>query len=100
MARPRGLPKTGGRKVGTPNRINSEQTDRVKHLCELHKVDPLEALLILSTDPSIEINQRISILKELAQYLYPKRKSVEIEADIALSNSPQIQIYLPDNGRS
>lgn len=98
MTRPRGLPKSGGRKLGTPNKANSSQTERIQELCTHYNIDPFEALLKLSTDSSIDVNLRISILKELAQYVYPKRKSIEIEADVEISSTPQIQIFLPDNG--
>ena len=98
MARPRGLPKTGGRKAGTLNRTNSSQIEKIQNLCDSFKLDPFEALLKLSSDLSLDINLRVGILKEIAQYVYPKRKSIEIDAELEINSAPLIQIYLPDNG--
>ncbi len=100
MGKPKGYAKTGGRKAGTPNRANSAQVERIQQLCETYEIDPLDALLKLASDSSIDINLRVSILKEVAQYIYPKRKSIEIAADLEINTAPQIQIYLPDNGTS
>ena len=100
MSRPKGTPKTGGRKLGSANKFNHEQSDKIRVLCETYNLDPIEALLKLAADENIELNLRVSILKELAQYIYPKRKTVELSAEIEMSTAPQIQIYLPDNGTS
>jgi hypothetical protein len=32
----------------------------------------------IATDPNTEINLRFQAFKELAQYLYPKRKAIEV----------------------
>ncbi len=100
MARPKGYSKTGGRKAGTLNKFNTEQIEKVKNLCVQYQVDPIEALLKISSDENIDLNLRVSILKEIAQYVYPKRKSIEIAADVEITSTPQIKIYLPDNGTS
>ena len=44
------------------------------------------------------IDLEVNILKELCQYIYPKRKSIEVIGE--LTNEPQIMILLPDNERS
>ena len=98
MARPKGIPKTGGRKTGTLNKSNSSQIEKIQDLCASYNIDPFEALLKLSNDPSLDINLRVGILKEIAQYVYPKRKSIEIDAELEINSAPQIQIFLPDNG--
>lgn len=98
MARPKGSAKTGGRKAGTLNKSNSSQIEKIQNLCDSYNLDPFEALLKLSSDLSLDINLRVGILKEIAQYIYPKRKSIEIDAELEINSAPQIQIFLPDNG--
>lgn len=67
-----GSPKTGGRKKGTPNKINSEISERIR----ASGIDPLNVMLDLlhESDPQL----RFSAAKELIQYVYPKRKAIEI----------------------
>lgn len=100
MGRPKGYSKTGGRTAGTPNRLNNAQAEKLQSLCDKYKIDPLESLLKICADETIDLSLRVSVLKEITQYIYPKRKSIEIAADLEISSTPQIQIYLPDNGTS
>lgn len=75
MAWPKGKPRPegAGRKKGTLNR----QTVALEEICEKHKINPFEAMikLALTTDKD---ELRFNALKELCQYLYPKRKAVEV----------------------
>lgn len=70
--KPKGLPKTGGRVKGTPNR----QTLSIEQKCIERNCDPISVFIdmVLSTDKS----DRYMGAKELSQYLYPKRKSIEL----------------------
>ncbi len=100
MARPRGFPKTGGRKLGTPNKKNVDQVERIESLCEQYNFDPLRSLFEIATDKSILLELRISVLKEITQYVYSKRKSIEIDNFLDPIAEPQIHIFLPDNETS
>lgn len=93
-----------GRKAGTPNKDTKTLMER----CEALKVDPFEILamtakgdwkglgfkptlehitgpggqpLTREKEPVIELDLRVQAAKEMCQYLYPKRKAIELTAD-------------------
>lgn len=68
--------KTGGRVKGTPNK----DTQSLFETCEKHGVDVFEAMVICVKEATTTAD-RFAYLKDLAPYLYPKRKSVEISGD-------------------
>ncbi len=65
--------KTGGRKKGTPNRVTQ---DVIKRLQELD-FSPLDELVSLYRDPQATIDIKVNIARDLAQYVYPKRKAID-----------------------
>lgn len=65
-----GAPKTGGRVRGTPNK----KTDELMALLA-DGPNPITVLKDLLTHE--DANFRLTAARELAQYLYPKRKSIE-----------------------
>lgn len=73
MARPTGLPKTGGRKKGTPNRktLCLEQAFR-----DLQIDIPSQLADLL---PKLSPEKRADVLIDLMSFIYPKRKPVEIK---------------------
>lgn len=78
MAFPKGAarPEGAGRKKGTPN----HKTQHLMNICEKEGIDPFQALCQIAKE-SIKTNpeRAISALKEVCQYVYPKRKALEIE---------------------
>lgn len=70
--------KTGGRKVGTPNRRSRE----LKNLLEAKFPgwDPVLQLAGVAQDPDVDLSLRIQCAKEVAPYLHARRKSTEISA--------------------
>lgn len=68
-----GTPKTGGRKQGVPNKRTAAVAER---LHELH-CDPLEGLVRLAMDETLEPALRGRLYCELCKYVYPQRKAVE-----------------------
>lgn len=48
--------------------------------CERMGIDPFEALLVLAKEEDAGI--RLGALKEICQYLYPKRKALEHSGEI------------------
>lgn len=40
--------------------------------------DPISEMAKMSVDPNIDIDVRVKLLRDLAQYVHPKRRSVEI----------------------
>ena len=69
--------KTGGRQLGTPNRRTA---DIQRQLAELN-CDPIAGMATIAMDATVPITIRASMFKELAQYVAPKRRSIEV-ADV------------------
>lgn len=88
--RPR--PKAVGRRKGTPNR----KTQLLMEICEAKGISPFEGLLELCVHPDVHI--RLGALREACQYLYPKRKAIEIsgEMDMKLIERVRELDALPD----
>lgn len=74
MAWPKGKPRAEGvgRKKGTPNRKTADLLAK----CEAKGVDVFELMLEYAIHPC-EPTLRFQALKELCQYIYPKRKAIE-----------------------
>ena len=71
---PKGLPKTGGRLFGTSNK----KTELVaKKLAKLG-CDPIDCLALIALDPETKVEIKVRCFSELARYVYPKRKAVDI----------------------
>lgn len=78
MAWKRGQPRPegAGRKKGTPNRF----TQNLMKICEERNLDVFESMVQIALES--ENPNRFPALKELAQYLYPKRKAIEHSGQI------------------
>ena len=72
--RPVGQPKTGGRKRGTPNKATLAAAEKIEAL----GCDPLEGMARIAMDKRNSPELRGRMFSELAQYMYPKRKAVEV----------------------
>ena len=68
--------KTGGRRAGTPNRRTQEVRDQLEAL----GCDPIEGMARLALDPANSSELRARMYSELAQYVAPKRKSVDLSS--------------------
>jgi hypothetical protein len=68
------ITKTGGRKKGTPNRRTLEVVDLLNNL----GCDPIEGMARLALDPTNSPELRGRLFSELAQYVAPKRKSIDV----------------------
>ena len=78
--------KTGGRKAGTPNRRTVDVENRLASL----GCDPLEGMAMLAMDPNASPELRGRMYSELAQYLYPKRRAMEVKAD----EGPRVSFFI------
>jgi len=67
--------KTGGRQAGTPNKRTAAITERLEAI----GCDPIEGMAQLAMDSTNSPELRGRMFAELAQYVAPKRKAVEIE---------------------
>lgn len=80
--------KSGGRTSGTPNKRTTLAGERLREieaklrdegrLEPSERLDPLEAMALAMIDHDSESSVRLAAAKELAQYLYPKRRAVEV----------------------
>jgi hypothetical protein len=71
--RPIGLPKTGGRKTGTPNKSTAILRDE---LAQLH-FSPGRVLVSIAENPKTAVDLRIQICAILMPYMYAKLKPAE-----------------------
>ena len=76
--------KTGGRKKGTPNKITLNFIDN------LNDYDPLKSLLKIVQDDNTPLDTRIKINLDLLPYIYPKRKSIDMNSN----DMPEVKIYI------
>lgn len=69
--------KTGGRIRGTPNR----RTQDIQSLLSRLGCDPIEGMARIAMDPLNPIEVRAKMYAELAGYIAPKRKAVQVDGD-------------------
>lgn len=69
--------KTGGRQVGTPNRVTQDIADKLAAV----GCDPLLGMAKLAADMNNSPDLRGRMLAELARYVAPQRKAVEVTGD-------------------
>lgn len=69
-------PKSGGRRRGTPNKRTAELLELLKK--QYPKYNPVLQMAEIAQDEEVEMSLRIQCAKEVAQYLFPKRKAVEL----------------------
>ncbi len=82
-------PIGSGRKVGTPNK----RTKTIEEKLEAMGCDPIEAMARLAMDENEPTALRFAALKELAQYVAPKRKAVEVSS----SREPFVVVMHPED---
>lgn len=70
--------KTGGRRKGTPNRVSQDIRDKLASL----GCDPIEGMARIAMDADNPVQLRGKMFAELAQYVIPKRKAIEVTGGI------------------
>ncbi len=83
--RPVGLPKTGGRAKGTPNRATAALKQKLAAL----GCDPAEELVKIAQDPKTAVVFKAHIYAVLLPYVYPKRKVEDDYEEERLTVDPQ-----------
>lgn len=81
--------KSGGRQKGTPNRLTLDAIECLKNA----DFSPLEEL-VATYRKSTDENVRVTIARDLAQYIYPKRKAIEHSGD---ASSPLVIVMDKDD---
>ena len=92
MARPKGIPKTGGRKLSTPNKRSQALLERLEEL----GCNPIEGLARIALDPATKPDLKVRSFAELAQYHYPKRKAM----DLSLDGGNELKVIIEHIGRA
>ena len=66
-----------GRPVGAKNKRSAEIEEKLAAL----NCDPIEGMATIAADPTASLELKLQAFKELAQYVAPKRKAVEMELE-------------------
>ncbi len=78
MTRPKGLPKTGGRKAGSPNKVTADLKSWIQQLIDGNRRGFERDL------KKLEPKDRLVILERLMGYVVPKQQSVSVEEQVRL----------------
>jgi hypothetical protein len=70
--------RRGGRQKGTPNKVTQEIVEKLRVL----GCDPIEGMARIAIDPESKPELRLRAYTELAQYVAPKRKALEMTGDV------------------
>jgi len=79
---PKGHPRYGGRKKGTPNK----PTQDLMAICEKHGCNPFEGMVMIAMRETDQ-DKQFDKFERIAQYVFPKRKAIEGLADGAGSTA-------------
>lgn len=74
MGRPKGVPKTGGRKKGVPNKVTLKKAEEIAK----SGLTPLEFMLKILRDNKQEVSARMEAAKAAAPYVHPRLANVEV----------------------
>lgn len=85
---PKGV-KYGGRTKGTPNKNTSDIQAKLDAL----GCDPIQGMAEIAAEARLtgDLNLAGTMYKELAQYVAPKRKAVEVQGDVTLGGGLSIK---------
>ena len=77
--RPKGMAKTGGRKQGGQNKMQRALSELLHE--SFPGYDPVEAMAAIANDERNDMTLRLQASKEVARYVRPILRSVEIKGD-------------------
>ena len=92
----------GGSRSGAGRPKNGEPSSRqaktraVKALMEKHNYSPIEAMINVAKDKNQDITLRVSCHKELARYVAPQLKAVDIDHAGDHSITVELVQFTPD----
>jgi|SRR5215208_2309295 len=69
--------RRGGRCKGTPNKRTLAVAEKLAAL----GCDPIKQMGQIAMDERVEVSVRVQVLKELCQYVAPKRKALEVTGE-------------------
>lgn len=94
--RPKGLPKTGGRKKGTPNKVKEKK----RLIAEAHAQGlqtPLDFLCGIFRDETQSTELRLNAAKAAAPYMHPALKSVDFHGHLTHGISRELAEFIAGN---
>jgi hypothetical protein len=74
-----------GNPNGRPKGSRNKQTLAVADRLEALGCDPIEGMAMIAMDEGADLSLRGQMYKELAQYIAPKRKAVEMQTESQIS---------------
>ena len=77
MPRPKGLPKTGGRAAGTPNKVKYDLRQKIKDFADENFEEVIAAWRAID-DPKDKLKAYV----DLCTYALPKLQAVQLDANI------------------
>ena len=77
MGAPKGHEKWGGKPLGFVGKVKRDLLSK----CEERGIDVFDEMLKIAMNENNDIALRGAMLKECAQYLYPKRKAIEVSTE-------------------
>lgn len=83
--RPKGLPKTGGRRPGSTNK----KSISLQKMCEDKGINPFEKLLEYLEHPC-EPALRLQAIKEACKYIYPQLRSIDVSVQGKVEHSHRL----------
>ena len=93
--RPKGQPKSGGRKPGAQNQM---QRDLAELLHESFPgYDPVHAMAAIANDERNDLTIRLQASKEVARYVRPALRSMEIKGDASAPMQLVIATGIPND---
>jgi len=82
VPRPKGLPKTGGRQKGIANK----RTRDIAEAAMAQGLTPLEYMLNVLRDETVEPERRDEMAKAAAPYLHPRLAAIEAKLSVAVDH--------------
>jgi hypothetical protein len=102
MPRPKGLPKTGGRKKGTRNRVPGPATRARNAVAEaiadavLADMSPLQYMLAVFRDPTVDERRRDAMAMAAAPYVHAKLAMTSVKAEVHSAPAAEGQRLTPE----
>jgi hypothetical protein len=81
-----------------PQMTPTQMRARIIELCRARKYDPVAAMIDMAQNDPLDADQKIAIHRELAQYVAPKVRAVDVSGEVDLSITVRVKKF-GDDGR-
>lgn len=90
MGRAKGTPKTGGRKLGTPNKVTSSVKEWLSRLIDKNRKQIERDL------KQLEPKERLQVIEKLMQYVIPKQQAVSADVSMEKLSNEQLDSLIEE----